>query len=52
MGPFQVATGHIIQKQAGRCRLLSLRKEAILYPCLGPRQPIQVLIERILIKRV
>jgi hypothetical protein len=49
--PFQGATGHIRQKQAGRFRLLALRKEAILDPCLGPRQPIQILLERIFIKR-
>ncbi len=50
MGPFQGAPGHIRQKQAGRLRLLALRKEAILDPCLGPRQPSQILIESIFIK--
>jgi hypothetical protein len=49
--PFQVATGHIIQKQAGRFRLLALRKEPILYPSLYPSEPIQVFVERLLIKR-
>ena len=52
MGPFQVATGHSIQKQAGRCRLWSLRKEPLLYPCLGPSQPIEVFVQRIRIKGV
>ena len=48
---FQVATGDIIQKQADRCGLGALRKEPILYRGLGPSQPIQVLVQRILIKR-
>jgi len=50
-GPCQGAPGHIRHKQAGRFGLWSLRKEAILDPCLGPRQPIQILLERIVIKR-
>ena len=49
--PFHVATGHIIQKQVDRCGLGALRKEPILYRGLGLSQPIQVLVERILIKR-
>jgi len=49
---FHVAPGHIIQKQADRCGLCTLRKEPLLYPCLGPSQPIEVFVQRILIKGV
>src|SRR5262249_29399038 len=52
MCPFQVATRDIVQKQAGRCGLCTLRKEPILYTCLGPSQPIEVFVQRILIKGV
>jgi hypothetical protein len=48
---FQVAPGHIIQKQADRFGRGALRKEPILDRGLAPRQPIQVLIQGILIKR-
>src|SRR5215471_11545200 len=50
--PFQVATGHIIQKQGDWFGLGALHQEPILYRSLGLSQPSQVLIERIFIKRV
>lgn len=37
---FQVATGHIIQKEVDWFGLAALRKEPILYHGLDPRQPI------------
>src|SRR5262249_49502647 len=49
---FQVAPGDIIQKQANRFGLCTLSKEPILYRGLGPSQPIEVLVQRILIKGV
>jgi hypothetical protein len=52
VGAFHGAPGDIRQKQAGRCRLLALRTEAILSPGWGSRQPIPMLRERIFIKRV
>jgi hypothetical protein len=48
---FQVAPGHIIQKEGDWFGLDTLRKEPILYRGLDPRQPIQVLVQGILIKR-
>ena len=48
---FQVATGHIIQKQADRCGLGVLRKELVLDGGLPVGEPIEVVIKRIFIKR-
>jgi hypothetical protein len=51
VGPFQVATRDIIQKQVDGLGLGALCKEPILYRSLASRQPIQVLVQCILIKR-
>jgi hypothetical protein len=49
---FQIAARDIIQKQGARLGLSALGIESVLDRSLGASQPIQVLVQRILIKRL